>query len=113
KAIKLDRIRERRGNAMRAVITLFLTPGVLTAAPQAFDFSPGGNVGSHALIDAATGFGFEPGVPGRFSVRLVEGNYRVTLRYAKGREPLVYAEQRRLLGRAPRSVIVNVRTPDL
>src|SRR5262249_32963730 len=97
---------------MRAIVALLLTPGVLLAAPKSFDFSPGGNAAEPVAFDPATGFGFEPGSPARFSVRVPEGSYRVTLRFRKGFAPGVLAEQRRWFGVAPRTMIVNVRTPE-
>jgi lysophospholipase L1-like esterase len=94
-------------------------------APQIFDFAPGGNAAGHPAYAPDTGFGFEADAPNRFSVRVAEGNYRVTLRIdrVRGQAPLtIEAEQRRLmverldLTRArttERSFIVNVRTPVL
>jgi lysophospholipase L1-like esterase len=91
--------------------------------PVDFDFSPRGNAAGHPVYDATRGFGFEANAPAKFSVRLPEGNYRVTLRFEGSRdrwEVHVFAEQRRLMladiaGDEPleRSFIVNVRTPDL
>lgn len=98
---------------MKVIVALVLTPGVLAAAPLTFDFAPAGNAAGHPLYAAATGFGFERESPGRFSVRVPEGNYRVTLHFATDVDPLVYAEQRRLIGRARERFIVNVRTPEL
>src|SRR4051812_23668696 len=98
---------------MRASVALLLTPGVLLAAPLLFDLSAGGNAAQNVVFDPATGFGFEPGTPGRFSVRVPEGNYRVTLHYPEKIAPRVYAEQRRWLGVAPGDVVVNVRTAEL
>jgi lysophospholipase L1-like esterase len=98
---------------LRVIVALLLTPGVLAAAPLTFDFTPHGNAAGHPAYDAAAGFGFEPASPGRFSVRVPEGDYRVTLRFATGVDPLVYAEQRRLIGRARDRFIVNVRGPEL
>lgn len=98
---------------MRAIVALFLTPGVLAANPQTFDLQPGGNAAGHPAYSATRGFGFEPGAPQRFSVLVTEGNYRVTLRL--DREDAVtriYAEQRRAVA-SPGSFIVNVRTAAL
>jgi lysophospholipase L1-like esterase len=93
--------------------------------PLSFDFAPGGNAGAHPLYDAERGFGFEASAPANFSVRVPEGNYRVTVRFG-GQRPIsqttVQAEQRRLMiesvgasrGKTiERSFIVNVRTPAL
>jgi lysophospholipase L1-like esterase len=94
-------------------------------APGEFDFTPHGNAAMHPGYDAERGFGFEPGAPAKFSVRVPEGNYRVTLHLRAGRNPTrmtVRAEQRRLMienigaprGKAvERSFIVSVRTPAL
>jgi lysophospholipase L1-like esterase len=94
------------------------------AAPLEFDFGPGGNAQSHPIYDPQRGYGFEPGHVERFSVRLPEGNYRVTVKLG-GAVPgatTLLAEQRRLMledVRTPkrksleRSVIVNVRTASL
>jgi lysophospholipase L1-like esterase len=98
---------------MRAVVALFLTPGVLAASPMTFDLAPGGNAAGHPTYESSSGFGFEPGSPERFSVRVPEGNYRVTLRFDLGNDVVIYAEQRRLYGSGSRSFIVNVRTPAL
>ena len=98
---------------MRVTVALLLTPGVLTAAPLTFDFAPHGNAAGRPPYDATPGFGFEPGAPGQFSVRVPEGNYAVSVHFATGADPLVYAEQRRLVGRARERFIVNVRTPAL
>ena len=87
-----------------------------------FDFTTGGNAAGHPSYDSERGFGFEP-ESGRFSVRLPEGNYRVTVRFADSRRRVhatALAEQRRLMfedlpvGKATaRSFIVNLRTPNL
>lgn len=91
--------------------------------PQSFDFRPGGNAAGRPAYDAERGFGFEPGAFGGFSVRVPEGNYRVTLRFDRSRKltnASVMAEQRRLMledievqKAVERSFIVNVRTADL
>jgi lysophospholipase L1-like esterase len=78
-----------------------------------FDLGPGGNAADLPAYDAAAGFGFEPDSSSRFSVRVPEGNYRVTLRFDRGEGVDVYAEQRRLYGHGRGTIIVNVRTPDL
>lgn len=112
-------------HGVRALIFLLL-PGLLTAAePLRFDFRPRGNADGHPAYDAARGFGFEPGHPTRFSVRVAEGNHRVTLHFARSRDrgPVsVHFEQRRLFASAvpvgqrnaqTLTFIVNVRTPAL
>jgi lysophospholipase L1-like esterase len=108
---------------LSAIISgLLLSSSTLVASPAlVFDF--GGNAAGHPLYDAGRGFGFEPNSPARFSVRVPEGNYRVTLDFDRSRKPAivsVLAEQRRLMLEgvevrkpASRSFIVNVRTADL
>jgi lysophospholipase L1-like esterase len=98
---------------MRAIVALFLTPGVIAASPMTFDLAPGGNAAGHPAWDSSAGFGFEPGPAARFSVRVPEGNYRVSLAFDRGNRTTVYSEQRRFHGTAPRSLVVNVRTPAL
>jgi lysophospholipase L1-like esterase len=94
------------------------------STPSEFDFTSGGNASGHPVYDATRGFGFEPGAPARFSVRVPEGNYRVTLKFASSparpANTRVLAEQRRLMiadfpaGNSPeREFVVNVRTADL
>jgi lysophospholipase L1-like esterase len=88
-----------------------------------FDFTTGGNAAGHPAYDAERGFGFEPEAPPRFSVRVPEGNYRVTVRFSGSRKRTyarILAEQRRLVledvavdKKLERSFIVNVRTADL
>jgi lysophospholipase L1-like esterase len=110
---------------------LVLTPLVLCllplgahGEPQTYDFRAGGNAAGHPAYDAATGFGFEAAT--QFSIRVPEGNYRVTVRLAPGRRALaaldLLAEQRRLMAQTvtpdrslavERQFIVNVRTPTL
>jgi lysophospholipase L1-like esterase len=101
---------------------LLLSSKVLCASPALdFDFTATGNASGHPAYDADRGFGFE--LDGRFSVRVPEGSYRVTLEFDRARKPTivsVLAEQRRLMledleVRKPvgRSFIVNVRTADL
>ena len=100
---------------------LLLFASAAEAAPLAFDFGPGGNASGHPAYDAERGFGFEPEPFARFSVRVPEGNYRVTVSF--GRSPNnhaeVFAEQRRLMvegvaldRKVERSFIVNVRTAE-
>jgi lysophospholipase L1-like esterase len=94
---------------------------IAASVPFEFDFTAAGNAAAHPLYDAGRGFGFEPGAPARFSVRVPEGNYRVTVSIGgQGqRAPLrILAEQRRLMIEntsvarpSERSFIVNVRTP--
>jgi lysophospholipase L1-like esterase len=101
---------------------LLLSSNAFSASSElVFDFS--GNAAGHPAYDVDRGFGFEPDAPARFSVRVPEGNYRVTLDFNRSRTPVnasVLAEQRRLMiedleVRKPieRSFIVNVRTADL
>ena len=90
--------------------------------PSDFDFKTGGNAAGNPTYDGARGFGFEPGASGRFSVRVPEGNHRVTLKLERSRagSPMrVLAEQRRLMlvdsvdAGVHRSFVVNVRTTTL
>lgn len=94
------------------------------AAPLEFVFTGGGNAHQHPLYDGQRGFGFEPGDAARFSVRLPEGNYRVTVRLGgpQAGSTTLLAEQRRLmleavptakLRQVERSFIVNVRSAAL
>jgi len=88
-----------------------------------FDFSPGGNAGGHPAYDDERGFGFEPGAANRFSVRVPEGSYAVSLHFSDSRKRKVVnvlAEQRRLMlenvavGKATKhTILVNVRRPEL
>jgi lysophospholipase L1-like esterase len=92
-------------------------------AALAFDFMPGGNAAGHPGYDAARGYGFEPATPAAFSIRVAEGNYRVTLRFGASRKNArarVFAERHRLLlddfdasTASEQSFIVNVRTAEL
>ena len=95
-----------------------------SAAPVEFVFTPGGNAHGHPAYDPQSGFGFEPGSAARFSVRLPEGNYRVTVRLggANVGDTTLLAEQRRLMleqvrtarrRTEERSFTVNVRTAAL
>jgi lysophospholipase L1-like esterase len=99
------------------------------AEPVRFDFGSRGNVAAADLYSDGRGYGFEPPASGssstHFSVRLPEGNYRVTIRLGDTHAPsrtTVKAEARRLMlediitakGKfATRSFVVNVRTPAL
>lgn len=103
---------------------LVLAPSAALAREDApvwaFDFT----TTSIGPYDPAVGHGFEPG-PGRlFSVRVPEGDYRVTLDLGgdKASETTVKAEARRLMLEAvsvparkteTRAIIVNVRRPEL
>jgi lysophospholipase L1-like esterase len=107
------------------VLICLLLPASLCAAPAAFDFTPNGNAARHPVYDSERGFGFEADAPMRFSVRLPEGNYRVSVRFGAQRvaaHTSVRAEQRRIMlediatarGKVvARSFVVNVRTPAL
>ena len=103
---------------------LLLTSSTLGATPALdFDFTKGGNAAGHPSYDGERGFGFEVDAPTKFSVRLPEGNYRVTLDLGGRRHRTharVLAEQRRLMLEMDvidevkkRSFIVNVRTAEL
>ncbi|MEO8063770.1 MAG: rhamnogalacturonan acetylesterase [Pseudomonadota bacterium] len=118
----------RRGRAPLAPSGLLILLSVSAAAtppPSSFDFAAGGNAATHPLFDAENGFGFEADAPAKFSVRLAEGNYRVTVRLGAKRaatRTAVRAEQRRLMleetvtarGKFVERVFnVNIRTPAL
>jgi lysophospholipase L1-like esterase len=97
--------------------------------PMRYDFTAGGNVNAMGFYNEAPGYGFEPEPPDspstHFSIRLPEGNYRVTIRLGDrdmSTHTTVKAEARRLMiedvatakGKfVTRSFIVNVRTPSL
>ena len=92
-----------------------------------FDFSPSPKAGFQAVAasnqySAETGYGFEPS--GLFSVKVPEGNYRVTIELggAAASDTTVKAESRRIMleavrvpaGRTEtRTFIVNVRNASL
>ena len=103
---------------------LLCTTAFAVETPLLYDFAPGGNAAGHPSYDGERGFGFEVDAPTRkFSVRLPEGNYRVTLDLGGKRHRTharVLAEQRRLMLETDvvdevqkRSFIVNVRTAEL
>jgi lysophospholipase L1-like esterase len=103
---------------------LLLSFDALAAAPALdFDFRPGGNAAGNPAYEPDRGFGFEPEFLPRFSIRVPEGNYRVTVDFSGSRKRTharVLAEQRRLMledvevgKKLERSFIVNVRTADL
>ena len=108
-------------------VLLCLWPTALLAAPlpSVFHLGPNGNEAAHPVYNAESGFGFEPDSATKFSVRLPEGNYRITVQLGSKRastHTTVRAEQRRLMldnvatarGKfIERSFIVNVRTPTL
>jgi lysophospholipase L1-like esterase len=106
-------------------VTLRAASSPAAPVPPAFYFSPNGKAAALPIYSPESGFGFEPDAAQRFSVRLPEGNYRVTLRLgAKGvrTTTTIRAEQRRLMleevatarGKfVERSFITNVRTPAL
>jgi len=98
---------------MRAIVALFLTPCVVAASPMTFDFTPGGNAADKRVYESSAGFGFEPGSTRRFSVRVPEGNYRVTVTFDRASEATVFAEQRRPYSAGSKAFVVNVRTPSL
>ena len=68
--------------------------------PLKFQFGPKGNVRDQDTYDATRGYGFEPAASdtSRFSVRVAEGNYRVTVRLGasdRASQTSVAAETRR------------------
>jgi len=104
---------------------LVLAPSVALAREVApvwtFDFTTSPSIG---LLDPAIGHGFESGSDRLFSVRVPEGDYRVTLELGgdKASETTVKAETRRLMLESvrvgarkteTRAIVVNVRRPDL
>jgi lysophospholipase L1-like esterase len=112
------------------IVLCLLCSGSATAEPPLkFQFGAKGSVGAHDTYDADRGYGFEPAESDapwtRFSVRVPEGNYRVTIRLGasdRASQTSVAAETRRLMlenvatrrGKfVERSFIVNVRTPSL
>jgi lysophospholipase L1-like esterase len=118
-------VRESSVKGTAALLACFLAASSAFGAPTThdFDFTKGGNAAGHPLYDAERGFGFEPEAFPRFSVRVPEGNYRVTVSFSGSRKRThahVLAEQRRLMledvavdKKLERSFIVNVRTADL
>jgi len=122
------------------VLGLLTVLGVSAQTNIKFDFSGGPApagwiaVAPTNVYSAAAGFGFEPGAtlvpagsatpaltssnPFAFSVKVPEGNYRVTAILATDAVATIKAEQRRLMVEHVRPVagqpvtfIVNVRTP--
>ena len=97
--------------------------------PWNFDLYPGGNAEISQLYSEEDGYGFEPatsaGHPNRFSMKLPDGNYRVTVRFGDRKAAshnTVKAEARRLMVEdvstrrgqfVERTFVVNVRTPEL
>jgi lysophospholipase L1-like esterase len=114
----------RRTAAFSALLASAATFAGATV-PMTFDFTAHGNAANHTAYEAERGFGYESGAGAEFSVRLPEGNYRVTIKLAARRPATpttVRAEQRRLMlediaaGRGrfiERTFVVNVRTPAL
>lgn len=128
-----------------AALVLILTASLPAHAQTGVKFSFGTDaqpgwtqVSATAFYSTNTGFGFEPGVsliaeksgvtstnPFYFSVKLPEGNYRVTVNLGADSVPAVTtvkAELRRLMlekvhtaagESAERTFIVNIRTPDI
>ncbi len=109
-----------RGAALALLVALPITSAA-DDIPR-YDFTPQGNAASRPQYDDARGFGFEADSPNRFSVKVPEGNYLVTLSFARVRERgtvTVLAEHRRFMaedvevGRRNDQVIsfaVNVRS---
>jgi lysophospholipase L1-like esterase len=116
----------RRGVQSRgAALALFLLLPIAASASDVrrFDFGKGGNAWGHPAYEATRGFGFEADTA-RFSVRVPEGNYFVTVKLGRtpGRTPItVKAEQRRVMReleangarRQTITFVVNVRAPEL
>jgi lysophospholipase L1-like esterase len=110
----------------RLAFALLLLPAAVGAGGALrFDFGKDGNAADHPSYDESRGFGFEAtnaGAPEKFSIKVPEGNYRLTLTLAGriGAAGLIIdAEQRRRmieLRATPRravSFLVNVRFPEL
>lgn len=104
---------------------LVLAPSVALAREVApmltFDFTTSPPIGPY---DLTVGHGFEPGSDRLFSIRVPEGDYRITLELGgdKASETTVKAEARRLMLEGvrvrarkaeTRAIVVNVRRPDL
>lgn len=104
-----------------AAALLVLVAAQGAAAPLPFDLDSG----DRRPFDALRGFGFEPGGPEAFSLRVPEGNYRVTVHVVDSQGAAgfsVQAEQRRFMtaeipapgnANAVFNFVVNVRIPDL
>lgn len=103
---------------------LVLAPSAALAREDApvwaFDFT----TTSIGAYDPAVGHGFEPGLGKLFSVKVPEGDYRITLELGgdKASETTVKAESRRLMLETvrvaarrteTRTMVVNVRRPEL
>jgi lysophospholipase L1-like esterase len=127
--------------AVRAVPAAAPPTARLPPPPMRYDFGAGGNVTAADSYGEERGFGFEPASAtptpafiapftpstpsAHFSIRLPEGNYRVTVRLGDRRTPTrttIKAESRRLMiedavtiaGQfVTRSFVVNIRTPAL
>ena len=103
--------------------TLLCSSAFAETAPLHFDFQSGGNAAGRPAYDPSRGFGFEPGAAWKFSVRVPEGNFRVTLGFNPSRKATharVLAEQRRLMipdlvirRAVNQDLIVNVRRSEL
>ena len=109
---------------------LLCSGNAMAEPPLNFQFGSKGNVRSDDTYDASRGYGFEPAEGDdapwtRFSVRVPEGNYRVTVRLGatdRASRTSVAAEKRRLMLEnvstkrgeiVERSFIVNVRNASL
>src|SRR5687767_3266526 len=85
------------------VVCLLCSWNAMAEVPLKFQFGPKGNVRDQDTYDAARGYGFEPAESDapwtRFSVRVPEGNYRVTVRLGasdRASQTSVAVETRRL-----------------
>jgi lysophospholipase L1-like esterase len=118
-------VRDIESRGLWAALLLLLPVAAIAGDFQRFDFTPGGNAAGHPAYDVERGFGFEPGFPERFSVRVPEGNYVVLLHFGRLRDAAPFtarAEQRRLMienlrvGQRRKQLAkftVNVRRPEL
>jgi lysophospholipase L1-like esterase len=106
--------------ACSATIALCLSYASMASVPLPFER----NLADRPAFAPDQGFGFETSADERFSLRVPEGNYRVTVKITGTRPGVaaIWAEQRRLMSdeirirrnvTIERSFIVNVRTPVL
>jgi lysophospholipase L1-like esterase len=80
-------------------LLLLLPAAGVAGEPRRFDTGAGGK-DSSVQYSAERGHGFETGDPLRFSVRVAEGNYRVTVRHGNPGTAIL-AERRRLMWEPP------------
>lgn len=111
------------------IVACLCSWNAMAEPPLKFQFGPKGNVRDQDIYDATRGYGFEPAAGDapwtHFSVRVPEGNYRVTVQLGarnRAAQTSVAAETRRLMLEnvatrrgeiVERSFIVNVRDASL